>query len=151
MLPRSLSAAALLSVVLAGCGGDDSEKTTSAAPQTQARTQAQTQAQTTPEADAGLPQAGAAKLTAAQKSGLLAKNNEIALGEYDPSANGPKTAANFRAYAKPLAAGPCKRALTASAETWEALAKADAAGDSAKLKQLGQKTLTNSTSVFNDC
>ena len=75
------------------------------------------------------------------------KNNEIALGGYDPSANGPKIAANFSAYAKPLAAGPCKQALTGSADLWDELAKADAAGDAAKLKQLGKKAIPSSDSA----
>jgi hypothetical protein len=98
-----------------------------------------------------LPKPGAEKLTAAQKSELLAKNNQVAFGDDPPSVTGPVVAKNYRSYAEPLAAGACKEALTASADTWEALAKADEARDAAKKKALGQTTLKNSTRVFSDC
>ena len=138
-------------VVLAGCGGDDSSDSSDATTEQKTAAAEQPAApETAPEAGS-LPEPGAEKLTAAQKSELLAKNNEVALGDEPPSATGPVVAKNFRSYAEPLAAGACKQALTASADTWEALAKADEAGDAAKKKKLGQTTLKNSTRVFSDC
>ena len=139
-------------VVLAGCGGDDSSDSSDAT--TEQKTAAAEQpavTETTPEAAGSLPEQGAEKLTAAQKSELLAKNNEVALGDDPPSVTGPVVAKNYRSYAEPLAAGACKQALSASADTWEALAKADEAGDAAKKKQLGQTALKNSSRVFSDC
>ena len=69
-------------VVLAGCGGDDSsdssdettEQKTAAAEQPAAT-------ETAPETAGSLPEPGAEKLTAAQKGELLAKNNQVALGD----------------------------------------------------------------------
>ncbi len=139
-------------VVLAGCGGDDSSDSSDAT--TEQKTAAAEQpaaTETAPAAADSLPEPGAEKLTAAQKSGLLAKNNEVALGDDPPSVTGPVVAENYRSYAEPLAAGACKQALTASADNWEALAKADEAGDAAQKKKLGQTALKNSTRVFNDC
>jgi hypothetical protein len=139
-------------VALAGCGGDDSSDSSDAATEQSPKTaEAPAATETAPKAAGGLPEPGAEKLTAAQKAELLAKNNEVALGDDPPSATGPVVAENFRSYAKPLAAGACKQALSASADTWEALAKADAAGDAAKKEELGQTTLKNSTRVFSDC
>jgi hypothetical protein len=135
-------------VALAGCGGDDSSDSSDA---TTEPTTAATEQPAAPEAAGSLPEAGAEKLTDAQKSELLAKNNQVALGDDPPSVTGPLVAENFRSYAEPLAAGACKQALAASADTWEALAKADEAADAAKKKKLGQTTLKNSTRVFNDC
>ena len=126
--------------MLAGCGGDD-KATQPEPPATTA----------TAEAATDLPESGAAKLTSDQQKALLAKNNEIAVGGYDPSTQGPAVARNFRAYAEPLRAGKCKQALTASADTWVALGKADTAGDAAAQKALGKKVLQNSTRVFNSC
>jgi len=139
-------------VVLAGCGGDDSSDSSDATTeQKTAATEQPAATETAPEAAGSLPEAGAEKLTAAQKSELLAKNNQLAIGDDPPSVTGPVVAENFRSYAEPLAAGACKQALTASADTWEALAKADEVGDAAKKKKLGQTTLKNSTRVFSDC
>ena len=138
-------------VVLAGCGGDESSDSSGAT--TEQKTAAAEQpaaTETAPEAGS-MPEAGAERLTAAQKAELLAKNNQVALGDEPPSATGPVVAKNFRSYAEPLAAGACKQALSASADTWEALAKADEAADAAEKKELGQTTLKNSTRVFSDC
>ena len=139
-------------VVLAGCGGDDSSDSSDAT--TEQKTAAAEQpavTETAPEAAGSLPEPGAEKLTAAQKAELLAKNNQVALGDEPPSATGPVVAKNFRSYSEPLAAGACKQALSASADTWEELAKADEAGDAAEKAKLGQTTLKNSTRVFSDC
>lgn len=155
---RSWVVCASVAAAFAGCGGDDEPASESAsAPETTEQTtaappeEANAPTETAAEAASDLPEEGAKKLTDEQKKGLLAKNNEVALGEYDPSATGPVVAGNYREYAEPLAAGPCKTALRASARTWEALAKADEAGNAARLKSLGQKALKNSTSVFEDC
>ena len=139
-------------VVLAGCGGDDSSDSSGATTEQQTPTTEQpAAAETAPEAAGSLPEPGAKKLTAAQKSELLGKNNRVALGDDPPSATGPVYAENFRAYAEPLAAGACKQALSGSADTFEALGKADEAGDAARTKKLGQTALKNSSRVFSDC
>ena len=139
-------------VLLTGCGGDDSSEDSAATTEQQTATAERPAAtETAPEAAGSLPKPGAKKLTAAQKSELLSKNNQVALGDEPPSATGPVYAENFRSYAEPLAAGACKRALSASAATFEALGKADEAGDAAKAKKLGQTALKNSSRVFSDC
>ena len=91
-------------VVLAGCGGDDSSVSSDATTEQKATTAEQPAARA-PEAAGSLPEPGAEKLTAGQKSGLLAKNNQVALGDEPPRATGPVVAENFRSYAGPLGAG----------------------------------------------
>ena len=139
-------------VALAGCGGDDEPASESASTEEAETTAAAPPAtETAAESATDLPASGADKLTASQRAQLLAKNNALALGDDGPSVTGPLVAANIREYAEPLGAGKCKEALSDSADTWEALAKADKAGDAAQKKTLGEKTLENSTRVFSSC
>ena len=141
---------ALACAAALGCGEDEPASDPAPAPAAEATT-ATSPAPTTTQPAEEPPASGAAKLTAQQRTALLAANNEIALGDDPPSVTGPKVAANYRDYAKPLRAGPCKRALAGSAETWEQLAKADADGDAALEKKLGQRALEDSSAVFNSC
>ncbi len=145
----SLGLVALACGLAAGCGDDEPAPKPTASPDT--ATEQTPAPSTSDEAVTDLPAPGADKLTAEQRTQLLAKNNEVALGDDGPSVTGPVVAANYRDYAKPLSNGRCKQALTDSANTWEQLAKADSDGDVARKKTLGQVVLKNSDGVFSAC
>jgi len=109
-----LSGLAVASVIATGCG---KSSTTSARP--------------TP---AGAP----GKLTPAQKKDLLVKNNSalIGTGGYD------KVEANYRAAAKPLAPGACKRSLETLAAAEAVFGEALGANKPLAVRQrLGQTVL----------
>ncbi len=132
---------AVLSLAIAGCGGDDSD-TSATAP-----------AETTVEApsgeELGLPEQGATTLTAEQREIMLGALNEVAL-EDDTLKNGA-TAEIYRMWAEPLDEGECKETLLAGAEAWDGLAAAEESGNSAKASEFGDTILSVSGDVDAIC
>ena len=135
---------AAMVLVVAGCGDDETStesKTKSTPPVEETAPPATTAAGPT-------TTAGARKLTPEQQRELLAKNNTAELGDGGPGA----VASNYRAYAKPLAAGGCKQALLALATAEEAFGKAlDAGKPLAERKSLGQEVLKFKARVDSAC
>jgi len=145
-LPTGL---ALIALAAAGCGDDDdqaaSERTETSSP----AQQSPPPAKTTPADEEPTAAAGAAdKLRPEQRQELLVQNNEAALGE----GGHVEIAENYRAVAKPLAEGECKRALGEVADAEEAFGKALEAGEPLPLRQkLGQQVLKRADKVNSVC